>query len=275
MATASKTKTQTTETENTEAEGTALVVAGAAGLPDFLDVMEQHAGLGTSQAADDNIVPIITILQALSPQVQDGKAERIEGAKAGHIFIKNSDEPLATEIIFQPCYYFRKVVEWVPRHKGGGFVAHHDEMPADVEERIDNEGKKKMVRKSNGNECIDTRYHVGHLLKEDGSMLPYVIPLSSSGHQVSRQWHTFMNAVRLPSGAVPPSFARSYKLKTVMKTKNNNSWYTFDVSSVGWVDKQQFERGLALHESFKSGEKNVDTSQPDEGSASTGEQAPF
>jgi len=169
-------------------------------------------------------------------------------------------------------------VEWVPRHKGGGFVAHHETMPADVEERIDNEGKKKMVRKSNGNECIDTRYHVGHLIKEDGSMLPYVIPLSGSGHNVSRQWHTLMNSVRLPNGNVPDSFARLYKLKTVMKTKNNNSWYTFDVNSVGWVqDKSQYERGEALFQSFMAGEKQVDTSaDPDEGSASQGgQQAPF
>ena len=270
-------KAQANKTEAQTEESTALTVAGGSSLPaHLLGKMEQHAGLGTSQAADDNIVPMITILQALSPQLNSTRAEFIEGAKQGQILLKNSEQPLSDTIIFQPCYYFRKVVEWVPRNKGGGFVAHHDTMPDDVEERVDSEGKKKWVRKSNGNECIDTRYHVGHVVTEDGSLLPYVIPLSGSGHNVSRQWHTIMNAVRLPNGEVPPSFARLYKLKTVMKTKNNNSWFTFDVSSAGWADEAQFDRGLILNGDFAKGEKNVDTSSnADEGSASGGAQAPF
>lgn len=103
--------------------------------PSFLDeYAERDAGEGVSTSAADNLVPLVYFLQTNSPQVNRREEKYVPGAEPGDIWLKGA--PTGSEIvkgedglIFQPCFFYRSVGEWVPRGEGGqgggGFVAEH------------------------------------------------------------------------------------------------------------------------------------------------------
>lgn len=225
--------------------------------------MAEVAGKGVSTAQEDNLVPLIYVLQDNSPQCRKKDPAYIEGAEAGKIWMRNAAVPFADEIMFQPCHFSKEWVEWIPRAKGGGIVGRHPECPRNAElVEIEEDGNVKEVWKlPNGNEVVETRYHAGYVIREGQPPLPYIIPLKSTGHSVSKAWMFAMNGKLLADGKKAPSFACVYKLRTVYKSKNNNSWWMFEINDADtqWVATvEDFERGLALHEAFTSGEKKAE-----------------
>lgn len=220
----------------------------------------EDAGKGISTAQEDNLVPLIYILQALSPQVNKRNPSYIEGAEAGSIWLRNSASPIVDGeqgILFQPCYFTKDWVEWVPRDAGGGYVARHREFPAGAKKSADpkNPNKVKYIM-PNGNELIETRYHIGFAITDAGP-LPYVIPMISSGHTVSRQWMFLMNA-KHHNGKKLPSWSCLYKLRTKERSNAAGTWFTWDVSDGGWVSSpDDYARGKTLYEAFSSGSKAI------------------
>ena len=82
-------------------------LAGA-GLPAHLaGLVEADAGKGVSTASEDNIIPLVYLLQPLSPQCMRGNADQIEGAQPGDIWLRGSavQEIVSGEkgIVVQPC----------------------------------------------------------------------------------------------------------------------------------------------------------------------------
>ena len=76
-------------------ESTSLTTQAEAGLPaEMLDELIQDAGAGTSQSADDNIVPFIALLQDMSPEVKKRDPEYVEGAEVG-FFLNKATKPAA------------------------------------------------------------------------------------------------------------------------------------------------------------------------------------
>src|SRR5262245_29613295 len=84
--------------------------------------MEAYAGAGLSKAPEDNLIPLIYILQAGSPQAKKGDPDRIEGAEAGDFWLRNAPKPIIKSedgIWFQLCNVTKCFVEWQPNR--GGF----------------------------------------------------------------------------------------------------------------------------------------------------------
>lgn len=250
-------------------DGKALTMAPEGGLPTFLaDKAAQDVGKGVSDAQEDNLVPLVYVLQAQSPQCNKRSPEYVEGAEAGAIWLRNSGRAAINGeigILFQPCHFSKDWVEWIPRAAGGGFAGRHDERPEAAVETPDEKNPRKINHVlPGGNTVSETRYHVGYVYFEDGSCLPYVIPMSSSAHTVSRQWMFMMNSKSLPgvSGAAP-SWAALYRLRTKERTNAAGTWATWDITDAGWVrTPEEYERGRRLFESFETGERKVAT--PDE-----------
>lgn len=234
-------------------------------MPAFLaDRVKVDAGKGVSSSQADNIVPLIYILQALSPQVNPRNPDYVEGAEPGDIYLRGTPSPLVKGnegLTFQPCYFSKDWVEWVPRQRGGGYVGRHADCPADAQrtEVQGDGGPQVRWMRPNGNEVIETRYHVGYAITESMAPMPFVIPMTSSAHTISRQWMFAMNAKRMGRSGVAPSWAGLYLLKTKERSKNNRSWMTWDITDAGWVTtSEEYDRGAALHDSFAQGEKIVD-----------------
>lgn len=230
--------------------------------PAFLAQHADDAGKGVSTDREDNLVPLIYVLQPLSPQVMRSKPEYIPGAEPGAIWLRNAPNPILKGedgFLFQPCHFWKDWVEWVPRKAGGGFVGRHDDCPSDAQIQTDpqNPNKLKHIR-PNGNEVIETRYHAGFVIRPDMVPAPYLIALSSTGHTVSRSWMASMGQKQL-GGKIAPSWACLYKLTTRERTNASGTWFTWSVADNGWVkSEEEYLRGKALYEAFAAGEKRAE-----------------
>lgn len=246
--------------------------------PAYLDEIEM-TGAGVSTDQSDILIPMARILQKMSPEVdKKAGAQYIKGAEPGDIYIKSLQNPIIKGeegFLFQPCYFSKGFVEWIPRSKGGGggggFVALHPTEPADTVSQPDPQNPERniRVRKSNGNLVVETRYHGGFIITDDGEPIPCVIPFASSGHTVSKNWMMLM-ARKFRKGQKADSWSVFYRMKSVSKTKNNNTWSLFEVTDAGeegddglpetyWAPtREDFERGKALHDSLATGKRGFD-----------------
>lgn len=244
--------------------------AGArdASLPAHLrDQMVADAGQGVSSDQADNLVPLIYVLQPLSPQALKRNPKYMEGAEAGMIWLRNASDPLVNGeegIDFQPCFFYKDIVEWVPRDDGGGFVGRHKTMPKDAVQEPDPQDENILRwKRPNGNQLVETRYHVGYVLR-NGSSLPFVIPLASTGHTFSKAWMFMMNSQQV-GGAIPPSYACVYRLITEFKQNKKGEWFGWKVDDgepPRWATEEEYAKGKALHVAFARGEKDIE--QPEE-----------
>lgn len=253
-------------------------------------LMKQDSGKGVSTAAEDNIVPLIYILQAQSPQALKQKPEYIKGAEAGNIWPRGSKTLIdgeETGMPVIPVAFSKWWVEWRPDR--GGFVARHKyDAAADDKGRPDGAeweedpkkpGRGKWVLPS-GNELVETREHAV-LALINGSWTGAVISMSSTNHTASRMWMGLMKDKRIPgSDDRAPSFAYVYCMKTVAKTNDDGDWYGWQVEDgtgdgevvflptiEGGVDLYKMAR--QLHADFESGKKVADA--PDEVDSTAGE----
>lgn len=232
----------------------------------------QYEGAGVSTKAEDNLIPIVTLLQDLSPQVKDRNPEYVEGAKPGMFFIKSLGL-LFEDFQFQPCHFVSKWNEWVPRDSGGGLVDSFDERPKDAQE-VTNDKGKKVWKSARGNDLIETRYHAGFLMTDD-QRIPAVMPFASTGHTVSRSWMVMMNNAII-QGKKAPSWFKNYHIKARLKAKNNQEWFLPEVVDGEWVtDKELRDQGRTLYTAMVVGDKQIDTASDDQTSAKHDDEMPF
>lgn len=259
---ASKTKTKS---KSITKPSTAVAQRKTASPPaTVLDAARMHAGKGISDRAEDNIVPLVYLLQVNSKPAMKGHERYIQGAEGGDIWLRNMppEECIVKSedgLVFQPCHLTVCWIEWLPDR--GGFVARHAARPPEAKlEDVegDNGQTRKMWIMPNGNIVGESREYAGFVYLEGHDPLPYVIPLSGSGHTVGRQWMTTMREERLPDGSRAPIFMNLWRLTPKLRTKNNNSWYMYEITKEGPVGTaEEVLRGAALHDAFASGAKQA------------------
>ena len=195
------------------------------------------AGLGNTTSAD-YAIPFVSILQALSPQLNKQDGAYIKGAESGQVFNSVTKATVEGEVGIRvvPVAYVFKNVEWKPREQGGGFVAAYtrEESPRDVTR--DDRGRDIL---SNGNLLTATAYYYCLLLHDDGSFEQAVISMSSTQLKKSRTWNSMMSQIKLrgPKGLfTPPTYSHIYRLKTVPESNNNGNWYGWAISNEGMLD---------------------------------------
>lgn len=258
---------QTTEQDlGAPVPGTAVAVSKTADAPvAFLDELVGREGEGLSQAQEDNLVPLLYTLQALSPQVKPDDPARMPGAEMGDLLLKATGQLWKGKegFVFQPCAFGKEWVEWVPRERGGGFVGRFPELPDDAVEYSDPKSPNIKRQKRGENELVETRYHFGNVFDDDGNLIgQMVIPLASTGHTFSRGWMMYMNGQRLPNGALAPSYTRAYRIQSQGKKNTKGSWYGLKYTDMGWVTIEQLRLGRNLHDAVAAGDKQA--AAPDE-----------
>jgi hypothetical protein len=214
---------------------TEVATKTAAQLPagyEGLDLAADAASHNPEMTSQDVALPYIYILQGLSPQTNPGRAEYVEGAVASMFYNNVSGEIFdgrTTGFLFVPSYYERKLVEWVHRDNGGGWVA---DWPIDSgvlqKTRPDDKGKPRL---QNGNVVVETAYHYGLMLNPDSETWEQcVIAMKSSALKANRKWNNMIITSKIPNTDVQaPRFLFGYNLKTKMESKGENSWWNFDV----------------------------------------------
>lgn len=251
-------------------------IVGSAGLPAGIDSgmlaeAAELAGQGTSRSIADNVVPFVSLLQDMSPEVKKRDPQYIEGAEPGFMLNKATRQLWGPEDVleFIPCAFQRSVNQWTPRESGGGFKGRHplrgtpeDTMKAlGGKQHPDPKDPNKTVWKMpNGDDLIDTRYHFGAIAMPDGSLQPAVMSFSSTGHQASRQWMTLMNNAQLPGPNGPvtaPSWFKKYRIRAIPRKNNKGEFFVIQVDDLGtdgWIkDAGVRSRCKEIHDSVMAG----------------------
>ena len=248
--------------------------------PDFEKMARSDAGKGVSTDAKDNIVPSISVLQPLSPEVMDGP-DRVEGAQAGDFLLSDGRLIKGREgFLFQPCGKKEWFFEFIPRENGGGFVNRY---PVDYhgQEIILPDGAESYPGKAmkyffpeNGNSCTHYRFVAG-ILWDNGVGLEYVIPFFSTGHTAAKNWNMKWTRKRFEDNSIMAVFSHVYHLTTVRRTNKFGTWYSIEtdigapliISAQGKIVpnhemdtvvgdvKRAYTLGKKLQEAFEKDEK--------------------
>ena len=156
---------------------TALATTGQASLPaEILDEIETgNTGL-ENVTANNLLIPRITILQGLSPQVQRKKAEFIEGAEIGD-FCDTAIGDLYKEMVVIPVYFADILLEWAPRASGKGLVANHG-MNRDILKECVQDDKRRWYHGKEANA------ETTNIISETATF--YCLNVTAGGRQIGR-----------------------------------------------------------------------------------------
>jgi hypothetical protein len=205
---------------------------------------DAHKGMEAMGSADFAI-PRIQVLQDLSPQVQKRDAKYIEGAEAGDIcdvvgqVLYSGDEGIHVVAVAGRISY----VEWVPRTKGGGFVADRTPMRNNPDsERAWQEfkakcifGPKGEITTPAGNEIRKSgEYFIFNLDKERGDYQPFVLNMGGTQFKKYRQWNTLMNNLKIDFNGEqlnPAMWYQIYHLTTTPERNDQGSWFGWKIMS--------------------------------------------
>ena len=189
-----------------------------------------HEGFEDTTIADLSI-PFISVLQALSPQVED---ESIEGAKPGQLFNTVTNRVVPQPLVVIPVFREEAWVVWKPRTAGGGLVDRWDPSDPRVKAIIAKNGGSRIPPKGsdgktvpfndgNGNDVIETHYVYCLILDEEGQSIEgyCVIPFSSTKIKVQKDWMTDLYTQK----GRPPIYANRSKISTVKQQNDAGQPY--------------------------------------------------
>lgn len=195
-----------------------------------------HAGAGLENVtAKDILIPRLTIIQALSPQLIKSKPEYDADAKVGDIYDVGLMERLGDEIMFLPILFRKEWLEWYPRNTGKGLARIHPTDAILSHTEMDDRGRPVL---QNGNYIAETSQFYGLNMTSENRLS--FIPLASTQLKKGRQWLTMSTSEKVEGDNgvfVPPLFYRAYRLTTTPESNSEGDW-------MGW----KIERGPALPE---------------------------
>lgn len=198
------------------------------------NMVVSDAGTGFEEATRESYAtPFLVILQDLSPQCKPKMAGYIKGAEPGMLFNTATQKLYSSPPRVVPCHYSQAVIEWVPRLKGGGFVAAYSVaegmklMAESVRE------KSKQIR-PNGNELHLTSQHYVLLLDPEDGPSGVLIAMKSTQLKYSRRWMTSMKAapyIEVMGQMRPPAmFDYSYQLGSEEEANDDGSWWSWSIT---------------------------------------------
>lgn len=246
---------------------------------EYAELLANDANVGLAKNAEDYAIPFLVIAQKGSPQVDQNRAEYIDGLTLGMMFNTVTGEifedvvigpktPDPKGVLVVPVAYDRKKIEWKDRDKGnGGLVAIH---PSDYNPKTVRDAKGRDVLE-NGNILADTAQHYVLLVDPDSGFFEQaMISMTSTQLKKSRIWNTLMSKVVLQGKNgpfTPPTFASLYRLRSVYEDNDKGNWYGWKIDRVGFLDlatqKPIYEAAKKFYAAIEAGAVKV--SEPVDG----------
>lgn len=221
-------------------EEQALAKTGTTALSTELDFGEDYGQGFENQTSADKKLPILEVLQAKSPLVEDPEKNPEDKFKAGMFHNTATDEVYSgkTGIVIVPAITEHLYIEWVPRDKGGGFVAAH---PLGSEVANFCSGKFGRVALANGNEVQET-FQIFAVVCEDNDdsapIGPVVIPFVSKKINTYKGLSTRLSQFQVPvvingetRKVTPPLFSHRIRLTTVFEQNPKGPAYNISADS--------------------------------------------
>lgn len=253
--------TPVAEVPSTPAPGSALTpTTGRAGLnlaKSNYDEADVGAGF-ENMGMEDFAVPFLAILQKNSPQVEEGNAKFMPGAKAGMIIntVTGALYDGKVGLRFIPVHREHNYIEWVPRDEGGGFVSVYAPESDPVREALKKAGRKFGKTKINdNNDLVETFNLFGVVLPETGAPERLLLGFSSSQIGPYKRWMTRAQSVKLQGdhGVITaPLFAHVYRLRTEFAQNKKGTWYRWTVDFDGGdAERARIDKTDPLYEEAK------------------------
>ncbi len=240
-------------------------------LPAVVDtaMYEAEEGVGLENITSEDVaIPMLTVLQSLSPECKKIDGRYIKGAEEGMILHTLTKELFDGKqgVTVIPCYREKLIIEWRPRTKGGGMVKVHEYSEALMQTTWKND-KGEYINQA-GNVLDLTMQYYCFLMKPDGSFDRVLIPLSRTQLKTSRKWVGLITSrvMKRANGSTftPPIFSHAYILTTVSQSNEKGSWYGWDVQLGSVVkDPYIFQAVKHFHDQVKAKEVKAVTPEPE------------
>lgn len=194
----------------------------------------EYAGGGfENQTGDDYKLPLLKVLQPISPELNDNT-----DLKQGQIYNPVTGDAFdgKTGIVFVPAVTKHEFIEFVPRSAGGGYVGVH-EIGSDLV--CDCVAKQPFgaYKSPAGNDLTETFSVFGIQVLPDSSHVECVIAFTKSKVKKYKAWMSKAKTIQiaLPEGRrIPaPLFAHRYRLTTVQEKNNLGTFYNWNVTFDG------------------------------------------
>jgi len=258
MVAKKKVATKSKEVVNTGNNGLAVNFAG-------------DVGQGLENADKDSFaIPFLSIIQKMSPCVDEDDAKYDENARPGMLTNTVSGELFDGKkgVWFLPCGFQRRFLKWGPRGSdNGGFKG--EVLPEKAAQLLGdgdvvNESGRLFFPKDDGTvddkKCdflADTRNHFGLLIHpETGDTAQVLLSLTSTQIKKSKTLMTLLNNVKVDSAngkVTPPTWANRVLLTTVSESNEKGSWSGLKIELDGFVDSQElYDAGKAFHKSVSA-----------------------
>ena len=215
------------------------IFGGKTAMPAHLMQNTADAQLGNEHGgAEDTAIPVLNLLQALSPQVADST---VDGAKAG-LFHNSITDDLYPTVNVINLSFSRDYAVFRKQNRGGGYHGSF-ETQADAQAKV-----AELGGNADDYDIFETAKHVVLLLDEAGQPVqPMLIRLKSTGIQVSKTW----NAAIQTEGQGAARFATVWRLEAEKKSKNGNTWYVMKPGFLGWAPEALYEEAKKFYEATK------------------------
>ena len=204
------------------------------------DVAAADKGLGNENVgADDQQLPRLNLLQALSPQL-----EELEDAKAG-LFHNSVTNELYQDAYLINLFYKKEFTIWRKRNKGGGYCGAFDTAEA-AQTHIET-----LPGNSDDYDIQETAKHACLLLDpETGDIVqPIMIYLKGSALNVSRNWNSQINSFNEDQ----PRFASIWQVSSVKQSNDQGSWFNWKVGKGAWVPStEMYESAKAFYNTISA-----------------------
>lgn len=183
--------------------------------------------------SEDYALPFILIAEALSDIVQKHTDKYNPDAGAGDLYNSVTNKAFKS-IEFVPGMGKKSFVEWTPEAKGT-FIADHkpnSEVVLNAETVIEEKNGRKFIKKMTpaGNQLVETITYSIVYISPDGDIGQALLPFSKTRLAIARNFNT-MDKQNI---AKHKCLCR-YKLSTVPKTNNGNSWHVHKIETLGPV----------------------------------------
>ena len=199
-----------------------------------LAMFAAHGGTGFDEGIDAGAyaLPFLSILQGLSPAVQRGTPEYIEGAAPGMI-INTVTKQLFDEVFVSVVRRTHTLCRWNSRDAGGGFLGEQEAHIAAMQAfgMLPRDDKGRSID-SEGKEVTEHRNFYCQVLHEEGHQEPALISMSRSQLKHARNWNTLIG-LKSAKGAngQPVSTSEIWRLTTqLQKNKKGEQWYGWAVA---------------------------------------------
>ena len=245
-----------------------------------VNILLEDSGAGMeNMSSDDMMIPRLSILQQMSPQVNKRDGGYVEGAEPGFVLDNVAGKAIDGEqgITVVPISYRRAHIEW--KVDRGGMVQNHGADSSCLEGC--SRGDRGQYITSEGNEIVPTSEYYVYVIEEDGSFSPAMLSMSKSQLKKARRWNSMMNRLQVPHPTDdgkkigPAMFWNAYKLTTVPEENDQGSWFgwniemMFDANSGGIIEQLPNGTGIYLSarefkDQVSSGEVKVSPESSDE-----------